>query len=134
MTKEEIRKIEGEKLSRLYRERKVIEPHITHQKIADHLELKSVSQVTQWLSGRSPISDRNLFRLADRLDFNAFDVRERLSDYNLPSSQLPAIALQLQNKHGIEGGSQRFVDLALATVGEEMVRAVIRRLEDRLES
>ncbi len=130
MTKEEIRKEEAEKMSLFFRERKVTEATLTHQKIADHLKLKSVSQVTQWFSGRSPISDRNLFRLADRLEFNALNVRPRLKEWSLPTSE---IANQLVAKHGIEGAAQRFVDLALDTAGDEMVRAVIRRLEDQLE-
>lgn len=73
---------EGEMLFKAFELRQKAEPDLTQESLIHEMGLRSQSQFVQWCKGTTPIPDKRVLWLADRLGFSASEMRPTLSsDY-----------------------------------------------------
>lgn len=75
---------EGKLLESLLEEAKKKDPTLTQECLADEMEV-SQNLISQWVTGRTPIPDKRLLWLSDRLNFNPVQFRPEIERLALVS-------------------------------------------------
>lgn len=93
---------EGNQLRMYFDLHKDREPNLTQDQIIFEMGLKSQGLFSQWIKGKTRISDRNLIWLGKRLRFDPLEVRPSLGEYLQNKSLTPkesAVLLAYREDH-----------------------------------